>query len=126
MDFGRRTFAENTVLYLFGTPGQSRFWFLWDELCHGATGAVVLVDTRRLQDSFPVVEFFEKRRIPFVVAVNLFDGAYRYPASEVQRALGLGHEIPVVRCDARRGPDARDVLVALIRHILHQLHPLSR
>jgi signal recognition particle receptor subunit beta len=116
MDFGRITINENLVLYLFGTPGQDRFWFLWDELAHGALGAVVLVDTRRLEDSFAGIDYFERRGIPFVVAVNHFDDADLYPPEALREALDIDEEVPVLVCDARRRTSARDVLVAVVEH----------
>ena len=100
MDFGRITLGDDLVLYLFGTPGQRRFWFMWDDLVHGAIGAIVLVDTRRLQDSFAAVDFFENRKIPFVIAVNQFDEAQRFPVEEVRQALALPDRIPVITVDA--------------------------
>src|SRR5580700_8228623 len=102
MDFGRITIREDLVVYLFGTPGQQRFWFMWDELALGALGAVVLADTRRLADCFPSVDYFERRGMPFIVAVNCFDGARRYRGQDVRRALDLNPEVPVIMCDARR------------------------
>ncbi|OZV72308.1 ATP-binding protein [Micromonospora echinospora] len=125
LDFGRITIDPENVLYLFGTPGQDRFWFLWDELCHGALGAVVLVDTRRLPDCFAAVDFFESRRTRFLVAVNEFDGAYRYDPQEVRTALGLRPEVPVVMCDARHQRSATAVLVTLVQHLLTQPSPAS-
>ncbi|SCL36040.1 GTP-binding protein [Micromonospora aurantiaca (nom. illeg.)] len=121
LDFGRITIDPATVLYLFGTPGQDRFWFLWDELCHGALGAVVLVDTRRLPDCFAAVDFFESRRMRFLVAVNEFDGAHRYEPHEVRQALGLRPEVPIVTCDARHQRSATVVLLTLVRTLL--THP---
>jgi signal recognition particle receptor subunit beta len=118
MDFGRITIRDNLVLYLFGTPGQARFWFMWDELATGALGAVVLADTRRLPDSFPAVDYFERRKIPFIVAVNCFDGAYIYPPADVRDALDLSPATPVVLCDARRKESAKHVLVTLVEHVL--------
>ncbi|MCF3173901.1 ATP/GTP-binding protein [Streptomyces sioyaensis] len=116
MDFGRITVNEGLVLYLFGTPGQDRFWFLWDELARGALGAVVLADTRRLADSFSAIDYFERRGLPFTVAVNCFDGADRYPPQAVREALDLAPEIPVMLCDARLKDDARDVLISVVEH----------
>ncbi|SCK57890.1 ATP/GTP-binding protein [Streptomyces sp. WMMB 322] len=116
MDFGRITINEALVLYLFGTPGQDRFWFLWDELAQGALGAVVLVDTRRLEDSFAGIDYFERRRIPFTVAVNHFDGAEIYPPEAIREALDLDAEVPVLVCDARRRESVRDVLVSVVEH----------
>ncbi|SCL20574.1 hypothetical protein GA0074692_0907 [Micromonospora pallida] len=123
LDFGRITIDCENVLYLFGTPGQDRFWFLWDELCQGALGAVVLVDTRRLPDCFAAVDFFESRRLRFLVAVNEFDGAYRYDPQEVRAALGLRPEVPVVTCDARHQRSATAVLATLVQHLLTQPPP---
>jgi uncharacterized protein len=116
MDFGRITLREDLVLYLFGTPGQERFWFMWDELALGALGAVVLADTRRLADCFPSVDYFECRRIPFVLAVNCFEGARRCQAAEVRSAVDLDAVVPIVMCDVRQRSSSRDVLVALVRH----------
>ncbi|MFD7556907.1 ATP/GTP-binding protein [Streptomyces sp. NPDC059835] len=118
LDFGRITLDGRHVLYLFGMPGQHRFWFLWEELCAGALGAVVLADTRRLADCFPAVDFFERRGIAFVVAVNEFDEAHRYAPDEVRAAVGLGPEVPVVRCDARLTGSGTGALAALVRHLL--------
>jgi uncharacterized protein len=118
MDFGRITISSEYVLYLFGTPGQNRFWFMWDDLCTGALGAIVLVDTQRLEDCFEAVDFFEHRRIPFLIAVNQFDGTVVYPAEEVRSALKLRPHVPVVACDARRRESAVDVLLALVQYIL--------
>ncbi|MBI3214108.1 MAG: ATP/GTP-binding protein [Mycobacterium sp.] len=121
MDFGRITLGEDLVLYLFGTPGQRRFWFMWDDLVHGAIGAVVLVDTRRLQDSFAAVDFFENRKIPFIIAVNEFDGAQRFPADEVRKALALSDSTPIVAVDARSRSSARDALIAVSEYALQTL-----
>ncbi|MCX4514187.1 ATP/GTP-binding protein [Streptomyces sp. NBC_01619] len=118
MDFGRITLDDRHVLYLFGTPGQERFWFMWDELSEGALGAVVLADTRRLEDSFSAVDFFERRGLGFVVAVNEFDGAYRYEAEEVRAAIDLKPEVPVVLCDARTASSGISTLVTLLQHLL--------
>ncbi|WP_405603839.1 ATP/GTP-binding protein [Streptomyces sp. NBC_01410] len=118
MDFGRITLDRSHVLYLFGTPGQERFWFMWDELSEGALGAVVLADTRRLEDSFSAVDFFERRGIGFVVAVNEFDGAYRYEPDEVRAAIDLKPEVPVVLCDARIASSGIGTLVTLVQHLL--------
>lgn len=121
LDFGRITIRDNLSLYLFGTPGQERFWFMWDELARGALGAVVLADTRRLADCFPSVDYFEQRRIPFVVAVNCFEGARRYRPESVRRALDLEKKIPIIMCDARHASSGRDVLVELVEHALQLL-----
>ncbi|MDX3313191.1 GTP-binding protein [Streptomyces sp. NPDC054884] len=118
MDFGRITLREDLVLYLFGTPGQERFWFMWDELSEGALGAVVLADTRRLGDCFAAVDYFERRSIPFLVAVNCFEGAARYPEQDVRGALDLDDGVPVVQCDARDRRSVRDVLVGVVEHAM--------
>ncbi|MEU2564356.1 ATP/GTP-binding protein [Streptomyces longispororuber] len=118
MDFGRITLREDLVLYLFGTPGQDRFWFLWDELATGALGAVVLADTRRLEDCFAAVDYFERRSIPFVVGVNCFEGATRYPAEEVRQALDLDPGTPVVLCDAREKESVKEVLIDVVEHAM--------
>ncbi|MCX4662563.1 ATP-binding protein [Streptomyces sp. SID4919] len=118
MDFGRITVREDLVLYLFGTPGQDRFWFLWDELATGALGAVVLADTRRLEDCFAAVDYFERRHIPFVVGVNCFEGAARYPADSVRQALDLDSAVPVVLCDARDRESVKDVLIDVVEHAM--------
>ncbi|GGQ12335.1 GTP-binding protein [Streptosporangium pseudovulgare] len=121
MDFGRITIREGLVVYLFGTPGQERFWFMWDELSYGALGAVVLADTRRLTDCFPSIDYFEQRGTPFIVAVNCFDGAERYEADEVRSALDLDEDVPVLLCDVRRRVSAKTVLVTLVEHSLKVL-----
>jgi signal recognition particle receptor subunit beta len=118
MDFGRITLGGRRVLYLFGTPGQERFWFMWDDLSYGALGAVVVADTRRLADCFPSVDYFEKRGLTFVVAINCFDGAHRYDPAEVRAALDLGPLVPVVLCDARQPESVKGVLITLVEHIL--------
>ncbi|QIJ61523.1 ATP/GTP-binding protein [Streptomyces sp. JB150] len=120
MDFGRITLREDLVLYLFGTPGQERFWFMWDELSEGALGAVVLADTRRLEDCFAAIDYFERRAIPFLVGVNCFEGEVRYPADEVRRALDLDDHVPLVLCDARDRESVKDVLVGVVQHAMAQ------
>jgi uncharacterized protein len=118
MDFGRITISKHLVLYLFGTPGQERFWFMWDELSYGALGAVVLADTRRLDDCFPSVDYFEKCRLPFIVAINCFDHAPRYDPQDVRVALDLDPVVPVVLCDARELDSVKQVLITLVEHVL--------
>jgi signal recognition particle receptor subunit beta len=118
LDFGRITLNDSLVLYLFGTPGQDRFWFLWDELARGTLGAVVLADTRRLGDSFAALDYFESRGVPFILAVNCFDDADLYTPDEVKEALDLDPGVPVVLCDARRRESVKDVLLALMEHVL--------
>ncbi|GAA4577678.1 ATP/GTP-binding protein [Micromonospora coerulea] len=118
MDFGRITISDDLVLYVFGTPGQDRFWFVWDELALGAIGAVVLADTRRLADCFPSIDYFEGRGTPFVVAVNCFEGATQFRLDEVQTALNLDPGVPVVLCDARRRESSKEVLITLLEHAM--------
>ncbi|MER5867361.1 ATP/GTP-binding protein [Kitasatospora sp. NPDC002040] len=120
MDFGRISINEELVLYVFGTPGQERFWFLWNGLFEGALGAVVLVDTRRLEVSFDVIGQLEDSGVPFVVAVNAFPEAPTHPTEDLRAALDLPPEVPIVSCDARTRESSRDVLLALMRY-LHQL-----
>ena len=127
MDFGRITLRQDLVLYLFGTPGQERFWFMWDELALGALGAVVLADTRRLADCFPAIDYFERREIPFIVALNCFDGARRYSAEDVRIALDLDQNMPIIMCDARSRESAKEALIALVEHVLSVAdEPVSR
>ncbi|MFC7614781.1 ATP/GTP-binding protein [Actinokineospora soli] len=121
LDFGRITINTQVVLYLFGTPGQNRFWFMWDELAQGALGAIVLVDTRRLDSSFPSIDFFERRGIPFIVAVNEFDGSWPHTMEEVRLALDVDPSIPLVPCDARDRESAKRVLVELVQHTMRRL-----
>jgi signal recognition particle receptor subunit beta len=118
LDFGRITLDPTIALYLFGTPGQDRFSFLWDDLVEGALGTVVLVDTRRIEDCFPAVDYFESQGAPFVLAVNRFDGAERFDVGEVREALGLGVDVPVLECDARERDSVRDVLGALMDRVI--------
>jgi uncharacterized protein len=120
MDFGRITVDDSLILYLFGTPGQSRFWFMWDELVRGSVGAVVLVDLRRIDHCFPAVDYFENRRLPFVVAVNDFPGTDTYDTEAVRDALALTADIPIVRLDAREGRSCLATLIALVEHALQR------
>lgn len=117
MDFGRIYLRDDLVLYLFGTPGQDRFWFLWDELALGALGAVVLADSRRLADCFPSIDYFEQRGTPFLVAVNKFHGEEPFGVNAVRTALNLDPGVPVVSCDARDSGSGREVLISLIEHV---------
>jgi len=118
MDFGRITINPQIVVYLFGTPGQERFWFMWNDLVQGALGAVVLADTRRLETSFASIDFFESRRIPFVIGVNCFYGHSDRSEQEVRDALTLGPEVPLVMGDMRRTEVGRELLLALVEHLL--------
>jgi signal recognition particle receptor subunit beta len=118
LDFGRITINPELILYIFGTPGQQRFWFMWDELSRGALGAIVLADTRRLENSFAAVDFFESRGIDFVVAVNCFDGAPMYTVEEVQDALDLDPSIAIRLCDARDRESSKAVLLTLLEHLV--------
>ncbi len=118
MDFGRITINDNLLVYLFGTPGQNRFWYLWDELTVGALGAVVIADTRRLTECFPSVDYFEQRGLPFIVAVNCFEGARRYKPEEVSQALDLDPETPVLLCDARERESSKQVLITMVEHAM--------
>jgi uncharacterized protein len=120
MDFGRRTIDDDLILYLFGTPGQERFSFMWDDITSGAVGAVVLFDTRRLADGFGAIDFFEDRGVPFVAAVNLFDDAPRHPEESLREALALAPDVPLVLCDARRGDSVVPVLITLVEHALER------
>ncbi|MEV6323971.1 ATP/GTP-binding protein [Nocardia sp. NPDC051787] len=126
LDFGRLTIDRNLVLYLFGTPGQDRFWFLWDELARGALGAVVLADTRRLGNSFAAVDFFERRGLPFMVGVNCFDGAPHYTIDEVRDALDLDAVTPVMLCDARDRGSCKTVLLTLVEHLIQRAQRVHR
>jgi uncharacterized protein len=121
MDFGRISLKYQLVLYLFGTPGQERFHFMWDELARGAIGAVVLVDTRRIEACFPAIDFFEKRGTPFVVAVNTFDGQRLHGLDQVRSSLQIGTEVPLVYCDARVRVDVQRVLATVVEHSLNRV-----
>lgn len=118
LDFGRITIGQDLVLYLFGTPGQQRFWFMWNDLALGALGAVVLIDVRRPRSSFAAVDFFERRGIPFVVGVNGFYGEHPYPPEDIREALALPEDVPVLLCDARERDSCRDVLIALLDQLI--------
>ena len=121
MDFGRITIADDLVLYLFGTPGQRRFWFMWDDLVRGAIGAVVLVDTRRLEESFAAVDFFEQRNLPFLIAVNEFDNAPTYAAEDLREALAVAPSVPIISVDARQRYSAKNALIAITSYALDRL-----
>ena len=126
MDFGRITVDDSLILYLFGTPGQDRFWFMWDDLCRGAIGAVVLVDTRRLDACFAAVDYFEQRELPFVVAINCFDGVLAHAVDDVREALVIGPDTPIVACDARVRESAKTTLIELVQHALARASAVLR
>jgi hypothetical protein len=119
MDFGRISFQSELVLYLFGTPGQERFWFMWDDLSIGAIGAVVMTDTRRVADCFAAIDYFERNGTAFIVAVNCFDGAPRFAPEDISIALTLQPDVPVVMCDARERDSVKKVLVSLVRYVMN-------
>ncbi|MEV4513541.1 ATP/GTP-binding protein [Dactylosporangium sp. NPDC049525] len=118
LDYGRVSIDRDLILHLFGTPGQTRFWYMWDELIRGCVGAVVLVDTRRLADCFAAIDFFEHRRLPYLVAINCFDGVQYHDAKDVREALAVTGDVPVVSLDARSGASSRHVLISLVEHVL--------
>jgi len=126
MDFGRISFPSGLVLYLFGMPGQERFWFMWDELAIGAIGAVVLADTRRVADCFASIDYFESNGTPFIIAVNCFDGALRFELDDIRIALSLGPEVPIVLCDARERDSVKQVLVSLVRYVMRSNRPRNQ
>jgi len=120
MDFGRVSLDKDLILYLFGTPGQHRFWFMWDDLVRGAIGAVVMVDTRRIDEAFAPIDFFEDRELPYVIAVNCFDGLMHHRAEEVRDALTIPSSVPIIPCDARNRQSTKQILIALVEHALRQ------
>jgi signal recognition particle receptor subunit beta len=119
MDFGRISFQSQLVLYLFGTPGQERFWFMWDDLSVGAIGAVILADTRRIADCFASIDYFERSGTPFIIAVNCFDGAPRFDPEDIRIALTLSPDVPIVMCDARHRDSVKKALVSLVRYVMN-------
>jgi signal recognition particle receptor subunit beta len=120
MDFGRVSLDSDLILYLFGTPGQHRFWFMWDDLVRGAIGAVVLVDTRRLADAFASIDFFDDRQLPYVVAVNCFDGMLHHRIDDVREALTIEESVPIVTCDARNRESTKQTLITLVEHSMRK------
>jgi signal recognition particle receptor subunit beta len=120
MDFGRVSLDKDLILYLFGTPGQQRFWFMWDDLVRGAIGAVVLADTRRLADSFAPVDFFEDRRLPYIIGVNTFDGVLHHNVNDVREALAIDSSVPIVQCDARDRESTKQTLITLVEYAMRQ------
>ena len=121
MDFGRVTLDSDLILYLFGSPGQHRFWFMWDDLVRGAIGAVVLVDTRRLADCFAAVDFFEDRGLPYIVGLNCFDGVLSHRVEDVREAMAIDQAVPIVACDARQRESTKQTLTALVEHAMRHL-----
>jgi signal recognition particle receptor subunit beta len=126
LDFGCITIDEEVKLYLFGTPGQDRFGFMWHDLVHGALGALVIVDTRRLDDCYPAVDYFEKAGLPFVIAVNLFNGMLSHDLSDVRWALAVGEEVPLVTFDARIKLSVRDALLAVLHNTFDRARAASQ
>jgi hypothetical protein len=120
MDFGRVSLDKDLVLYLFGTPGQERFWFMWDDLVRGAIGAVVLTDTRRLADSFSPIDFFEDRGLPYVIGLNCFDGKQTHGIDEVRDALAIADTVPIVRCDARDRDSVKNTLITMVEYSMER------
>ena len=118
LDFGRVTLDEGLILYLFGTPGQHRFWFMWDDLIQGAIGAVVLVDTRRLADSFPAIDYFEAAGLPFIVAINGFHDEFPHGVQDVQEALAVSPNVPITQCNARQRTSTKSALITLVEHAM--------
>ena len=118
LDFGRITINPELILYLFGTPGQDRFWFMWNELARGALGAIVLADTRRLESCFPAIDYFESRQLPFVVGVNCFEGMQNYDVDEVRQALDLDEFVPIMLCDVRQRESNKELLANLLEHLM--------
>jgi signal recognition particle receptor subunit beta len=121
MDFGRITMAGDLILYLFGTPGQTRFWFMWDEIIRGAVGAAVLVDTRRIQDAFAPLDYFENRGLPYLVALNHFDGAPTYDTAEIREALAIQQHVPMALFDARQRESVKQLLIGVVQHAMDAL-----
>lgn len=121
MDFGRITLGEDLILYLFGTPGQKRFWFMWDDLCLGAIGAIVLVDTNRLDEAFSPLDYFEEKGLPFIVALNQFDNGPQFELEAVREALALPSHVPMIRIDARDRESAKTALIRITEYSLEQL-----
>ena len=118
MDFGRVSLDRELILYLFGTPGQNRFWFMWDDLTRGAIGAVVLVDTRRLADCFSAIDYFEDAGLPYIVALNCFDGTLSHAVDDVREALSIPSDVPIVTCDARSRESTKLTLIRLVEHAM--------
>ncbi|ADP84158.1 ATP/GTP-binding protein [Frankia sp. AgB1.9] len=118
MDFGRVSLDEDLILYLFGTPGQYRFWFMWDDIVRGAIGAIVLTDTRRLADCFAAVDYFEQRQLPFVIGLNCFDGVLRHSIEDVREALQISPSVPIITCDARNRDSTKTALIAVVEHTM--------
>lgn len=122
MDFGRVTLDADLILYLFGTPGQQRFWFMWDDLVRGAIGAVVLIDTRRLADSFGAIDYFEEYRLPYVIGVNCFEGVVHHRIEDVREAMVIPEDVPIVQCDARSRESTKQALISMVQHSMQRWH----
>jgi signal recognition particle receptor subunit beta len=122
MDFGRVTLDADLILYLFGTPGQQRFWFMWDDLVRGAIGAVVLVDTRRLADSFGAIDYFEEHRLPYLIGVNCFEGVLQHRPEDIREAMAISADVPIVKCDARSRDSTKQTLIAMVSHAMQRWH----
>jgi signal recognition particle receptor subunit beta len=122
MDFGRVTLDSELILYLFGTPGQHRFWFMWDDLVRGAIGAIVLVDTRRLADSFGAIDYFEEHGLPYIVGMNCFEGVPQYPVEDVREAMAIPADVPIVKCDARKRESTKQALITMVQHAMQRWH----
>lgn len=120
MDFGRVTLSDDLVLYLFGAPGQRRFWFMWDDLVRGAIGAVILVDTRRLADCFGAVDYFEDRNIPYIVGINRFDGVTPHRLVDIREAMAISEDVPIVECDARQRDSTKQILISMVKHAMRR------
>ncbi|MGP4019407.1 GTP-binding protein [Saccharopolyspora sp. 5N708] len=126
MDFGRVSLDSDLILYLFGTPGQHRFWFMWDDLVRGAIGAVVLVDTRRLADAFASIDFFDDRGLPYIIAVNTFDGVMHHRPEDIREALTIDASVPMITCDARNRESTKQALITLVEHAMRQRMAAAR
>ncbi|MEV0088808.1 GTP-binding protein [Saccharopolyspora sp. NPDC003752] len=126
MDFGRVSLDSDLILYLFGTPGQHRFWFMWDDLVRGAIGAVVLVDTRRLADAFASIDFFDDRGLPYIIAVNTFDGVLHHRQEDIREALTIDASVPMITCDARNRESTKHALITLVEHAMRQRMATAR
>lgn len=126
MDFGRVELSSELMLYVFGTPGQERFSFMWDELVRGAIGSIVLVDTNRFSDCFGAIDYMEQANVPFVVGINKFNGEITHTIDEVRQALDIGKDVPIDYCDARKKSSVRDTMISLVQHVLNSEQDLDQ